>query len=314
MGETMNKMDLSLQFCGEKLSTPLVIASGVAGFGEEISPYLDWRKIGAFTTKTITLNPRKGNLPPRIVEVTGGVVNSIGLANPGVEKFQEEKLPFLRTLPTRIILSIGGEREEEFYELSKVVSSFEGIHFLELNLSCPNVKEGLFSQNEKVTARIIEKVKGISPFPVIAKLSPQVEDIGKIASICEKAGADAISLINAFPALVMDLEKRKPLLGGITGGLSGPAIKPLALRMVWEARKKVKIPIIGMGGVMKGKDVVEFLLAGATCVGLGTVILSDPSSPHRILKELKEYLASQGLSSLEELNQEISSKLGMLEF
>jgi dihydroorotate dehydrogenase (NAD+) catalytic subunit len=295
--------DLSVELGSVKLQNPVVLASGTCGFGEEIAEFLDLSKIGALLTKTITLKPKEGNPPPRIAEVELGIINSIGLENPGIKVFIKEKLPFLRKLKIPFFVSISGETEDEFVELARLLEKEEGIDALELNLSCPNLKQGenLFGQDAETTYNIIKKVKKTIPIPIIAKLTPQVKDITEIASSCKEAGCDIISLINTIPAIVMDLGSGKPFLGGITGGLSGPAIKPVALKMVYDTAKVVDIPIIGCGGIMSGKDVVEFILAGASAVAIGTASLVSPDASLKIIKEIETYLINQKINSVKEL-------------
>ena len=283
-----------------KLKNPLILASGTCGFGEELKQYIDLNKLGAIVTKTITLKPKKGNPPPRIAEVEGGIINSIGLENPGIEVFIKEKLPFLRRLDIPFFVSIAGETYEEFIKLATILDKEKRISAVELNLSCPNIKNKgyLFAQDPHITYQTINKVKKVTSLPIIAKLTPQVTDITTIALASEKGGVDIISLINTIPAMKIDIEGKKPFLGGITGGLSGPAIKPVALKMVYDVAKTTRLPIIGCGGVMNGEDAIEFILAGASAVAIGTTNLISPNSPIRIIQEIKDYLTKDKVKSI----------------
>ncbi len=305
------KLDLSVKLGNIKLQNPIILASGTCGFGDEITKFIDLSKIGAVTTKTITLNPKEGNPPPRIAEVENGIINSIGLENPGIKVFIREKLPFLQKLKIPFFVSISGKTEDEFAELAKILDkelarrSFGGgksVNAIELNLSCPNLKNKmLFGQDSRATYNIIKKVKNSTSIHIIAKLTPQVNDITEIALACKRAGCDIVSLINTIPAMAIDLETGKPFLGGITGGLSGPAIKPIALKMVYDAAKVVGIPIIGCGGIMAGKDAIEFMLAGASAVSIGTASLVSPDSSLQILKEIEAYLIHNKINSASDL-------------
>ncbi|MCK4905770.1 dihydroorotate dehydrogenase [bacterium] len=321
------KPNLSVEFGNIKLQNPVILASGTCGFGEEISGFLDLNKVGALITKTITLKPKEGNPPPRIAEIEGGIINSIGLENPGIKIFLKDKLPFLKKLKIPFFVSISGETVEEFVELTRILEKEKGISAIELNLSCPNLKgKNLFGQDPKITYEVIRKVKKATTIPIIAKLTPQVKDITEIALACQKASCDIISLINTIPAMVIDLETGKPFLGGITGGLSGPAIKPIALKMVYDVAKTVDpvrnrsplgdrtempealpisngvdMPIIGCGGITSGKDAIEFILAGASAVSVGTASLVSPDSSIKILKEIENYLIQRKINSIKKL-------------
>ena len=295
--------NLSVKLGSIQLQNPVILASGTCGSGEEIAKFIDLNKLGAIITKTITLKPKEGNPPPRIAEVEGGIINSIGLENPGIKVFIKEKLPFLRKLKIPFFVSISGETEDEFVELARILDREKGIRAIELNLSCPNLKQhkNLFGQDSQTTYNIIKKVKKTTSIPIIAKLTPQVKDITEIAKACRKADCDIISLINTIPAMVIDLATGKPFLGGITGGLSGPAIKPVALKMVYDAAKAVDMPIIGCGGIMNGKDAVEFILAGASAVAVGTASLISPDSALQIVKEIGNYSIHHKINSVKEL-------------
>ncbi len=297
------KPDISVKLCSIKLQNPIILASGTCGFGEEIAKFLNLNKVGALITKTITLKPKEGNPPPRIAEVEGGIINSIGLENPGIKSFVKDKLPFLRKLKIPFFVSISGETEDEFAELAKILDKEKNISAIELNLSCPNLKQGknLFGQDPKITYETIKKVKEVTSIPIIAKLTPQVKDITEIALACHKANCDIISLINTIPAMVIDLRTGKPFLGGISGGLSGPAIKTVALKMVYDVAKVVDTPIIGCGGIMNGKDAVEFILAGASAVSVGTANLISPDSAQKTTEEIENYLIQRKINSVKKL-------------
>jgi dihydroorotate dehydrogenase (NAD+) catalytic subunit len=297
------KPDISIRLGNIKLKNPVILASGTCGFGKEISDFLDLNQIGALITKTITLEPKEGNPPPRIAEIENGIINSIGLENPGIKVFVKDKLPFLKKLKTPFFVSIAGETEDEFVELAGILDKKKETSAIELNLSCPNLKQGknLFGQDPKTTYNIIKKVKSVTSIPIIAKLTPQVNDITEIAIACKKANCDIIALINTIPAMVINLETGKPFLGGITGGLSGPAIKPIAIKMVYDVAKSVDIPIIGCGGIMSGKDVIEFMLAGASAVAIGTASLVSPDFSLQIIKEIEKYLIAHKINSAREL-------------
>lgn len=253
-------MNLEVEIAGIKLKNPVIAASGTFGFGREYSKLIDISEFGAICTKGITLKKRIGNPQPRLCEVYAGIINSVGLENPGVEAFINDELPFLKSFDTKIIANINGFSKEEFVELTKILTSL--VDMIEVNLSCPNVKEGgmVFGKDPKKVYEITKSVKDVASCPIIVKLTPNVTDITQLAVAAENAGADAISLINTVSAMAIDIETRKPLIKMVTGGLSGPAIKPIAVRMVYECFKKVRIPIIGMGGIMNYKDAIEFLL------------------------------------------------------
>ena len=291
------------------LRNPVLVASGTFGYGDEISDIVQADKLGGIITKTITLHPKQGNPPPRIAEVTGGLLNSIGLQNIGAEAFVREKLPALRQLDTRIIVSIAGETAEEYEAAAKIISKEKGVSAFELNLSCPNLKKQIVCFDEMLVADIIRKVKAASELPVIAKLSPHVTDIARTAALCKSSGADAVSLVNTFTGMAVDIRTWKPKIANVTGGLSGPAVKPLALRCVYEVFRRVDIPILGCGGIMTAGDAVEFFLAGASAVCIGTANFTDPLAPVKIAKGIVDYMKSMKLSSLEQLIGKIKDKV-----
>lgn len=287
-------MDLTVKIGKTVFKNPIWVASGTFGSGEDFEDFIDFQKVGAIVTKTVTLKKREGNKPPRVVETASGLLNSIGLENKGIEHFKKEIYPQAKKRGTHIIVSIAGNGEKEFTSCAEALKEInpDGI---ELNLSCPNVKHGgtkavLIAQDAQATGQIIRSVRKITKNLLIVKLTPNVTDITQIAKASEKARADAISLVNTFSGMAVDVDTMKPVLGNIIGGLSGPAIKPLALKIVRDAHKAVKIPIIGIGGIISGRDVAEFMLCGACAVQVGTSNLIDPDSQKRILKEFTDYL------------------------
>ncbi|PKN37044.1 MAG: dihydroorotate dehydrogenase [Deltaproteobacteria bacterium HGW-Deltaproteobacteria-2] len=286
-----------------KLKNPVITASGTFGYGEEYADYVDLNKLGAIVVKGLSLKPRLGNPPPRIMETTGGMLNSVGLQNIGVDVFIEEKLPFLRQYDTAVIANIYGETYDEYKKVAKKLSAVKGVHALEVNISCPNVKKGgvSFGSDPKVAAKVTQTVKEETSLPVIVKLTPNVTDIAAIAQAVEKAGADAISLINTLTGMAVDLKTRKPYLRNITGGLSGPAIKPIALRMVWEVLQRVSVPVIGIGGIMTAEDALEFLILGAQAVQIGTANFINPHATMEIIEGIKDYLTANKIKDVNEI-------------
>ncbi|MFQ5532577.1 MAG: dihydroorotate dehydrogenase, partial [Candidatus Methylomirabilales bacterium] len=259
-------------------------ASGTFGYGSEFTPFFDLNALGAIIVKTVTMHPRQGNPPPRVVETPAGMLNSIGLQNVGIDNFLRHKLPFLRTLSTPLLPNIAGKSVEEFADLAKRLSDAEGVAGIELNISCPNVAGGLdFGTDPRLTYEVVRAVRQTTHLPVIPKLSPNVSDITVIARAAADAGAHALSLINTIVGMAIDVRSRTPKLPGATGGLSGPAIRPIAVRMVWEVAQVVKLPLIGIGGITTGEDAVEFLLAGASAVQVGTANFLDPLTPMKVL-------------------------------
>ena len=304
------KINLETQIGKIKLKNPVLVASGTFGHAKEFEKFIDLKKLGGIVTKTITIKPRLGNPPPRIVETPSGMLNAIGLQNPGVEKFIEEKLPFLKSLRIPLIVSVMGYSVEELTGVVQILEAADGIDGYELNLSCPNVSYGskisesdpkMFAHDEKLIEDAVKAVRQITQKTVIAKLGPDVSDIGKMAQAAEKAGADAISLINTFIAMVINIQTRKPVLANKTGGLSGPCVRPIAVRMVWEVRKKVKIPILGIGGIMNGNDALEFLIAGASAIQVGTANFMNPQASLEILDEIKQFMKRERISNLKEI-------------
>ena len=294
---------LETEICGIKMKNPVMVASGTFGYGEEASKFIDLDKLGAIITKTITLKPREGNPPPRVAETPSGMLNSIGLQNKGVKDFIQNSLPFLSKFKTPLIANIAGDSAGEYAELAKILSKESLVKGIEVNISCPNVEKGgmFFCFDPKATLELVKTVRKQTSLPLIVKLSPNVTDIALIARQAEQAGADAVSLINTVLGMAIDIETRKPKLGAKTGGLSGPAIKPIAIRMVWQVAQMVKIPIIGVGGIMTGEDAIEFFLAGASAVQVGTANFVDTQAPIRIVEEIKEYLSKHKIEDYKNL-------------
>jgi len=297
------KPDLSVKVAGVRFSNPVLVASGTFGYGEEYDVLIDLSKLGGIITKSITLSPREGNPPPRTVETTCGMLNAIGLANVGVDRFIKEKLPFLRKLGTRIIVNVAGSTIQEYVEVVRRLNRCKGIDMLEINISCPNVEEGglAFGSKPQSAHACIKQIKDHTSYPLIAKLSPNVTDIAEVACAVEEAGADAVSLINTLIGMAIDTEKRKPILGNITGGLSGPAIKPVALAMVWKVAKAINFPIIGIGGIMNTQDALEFFLAGACMIQIGTANFVDPQTSVKIVNGLNGYLREKKIKRITDL-------------
>jgi dihydroorotate dehydrogenase (NAD+) catalytic subunit len=295
--------DLSVSIANVKFANPVLVASGTFGFGEEYGKLIDLSRLGGVITKSITLEPREGNLPPRTCETPSGMLNAIGLTNLGVDGFIKEKLPFLRKIKTRVVVNVAGRTIEDYVAVAKKLNRCQGIDMLEINISCPNVKEGglAFGAKSKSAHHCIRQVKENTSLPIIAKLSPNVTDIVEIASAVEDAGADAISLINTLVGMAIDVEKRQPILGNITGGLSGPAIKPVALAMVWKVAQAVKVPVIGIGGIMNTRDALEFILTGASMIQVGCGNFVDPQTSVKIVDGLGRYLKEKNLARITDL-------------
>jgi dihydroorotate dehydrogenase (NAD+) catalytic subunit len=296
-------VNLAAEIAGIKMKNPVMVASGTFGFGEEYSEVMDLTRLGAIVTKTITLKARKGNPPPRICETPSGMLNSIGLQNNGLEALLNDHLPNLEKFKTPIIVNIAGDTPNEFIDIATKLNKMPMVKGIELNISCPNVKEGgmFFGCDPKLTSEVIRKVKRATSVPVIAKLTPNVTDIKEIAKAAENAGADAISLINTLVGMAIDVETMKSKIGAGTGGLSGPAIKPIAVRMVHEVSKVVKIPVIGVGGIMTGEDAIEFFLAGASAVQVGTANFVDMEASIKVIEGIKSYLEARNLKSHEDI-------------
>lgn len=283
---------LCVKIAGVVFKNPVMTASGTFGYGSEFAGYADINRLGAIVVKGLSLKPRQGNPTPRIAETPCGMLNAIGLQNVGIEAFEKEKMPFLRKLDTRVIANIFGETIEEYAELGARCDSIKGLTAVEVNISCPNVKKGgiTFGTDPKEAASVVSAVRRSTRLPVITKLSPNVSDIKVMVRAVEDAGTDAISLINTMPGMVVDVERRRPVLATVTGGLSGPAIRPIAVRLVWEACKVAKTPVIGMGGIMNANDALEFLIAGATAVQVGTASFVEPDAAIKVIDGLEAYL------------------------
>jgi dihydroorotate dehydrogenase (NAD+) catalytic subunit len=300
--------ELKTEIAGIKMKNPVMVASGTFGYGEEASKFVDLDKLGAIVTKTITLKPREGNPPPRVAETPSGMLNSIGLQNKGVDDFIKNTLPFLSKFKTPLIANIAGESAKDYAELAKILNKEPLVKGIEINISCPNVTKGgmFFCFDPKATSELVKTVRKATSLPLIVKLSPNVTDIALIAKQAEGAGADAISLINTLLGMSIDVETRKSKLGTPTGGLSGPAIKPVAVRMVWQVKHAIKIPIVGIGGIMTGKDAIEFFLAGASAVQVGTANFVDTQAPIRIVEEIEGYLEKNKIGDYKELIGKLS--------
>ncbi len=293
-------MDLSVHLGHLKLKNPVMPASGTFGYGEEYSEFVDLNMLGAVVVKGISLEPMEGNASPRICETSCGMLNAIGLQNIGLKRFLKEKLPYLRKFDTRVIVNILGGTPHEYVKLSKALDD-AGVDGLELNVSCPNVKKGgiIFGTDKKALARLISKVRrSVKKAILITKLSPGISNIQEFSKLAEDAGSDAISLINTIPGMAIDIETWKPKLANITGGLSGPAIKPIAVKMVWEAAKAVRIPVIGIGGIMNAEDALEFILAGATAVEVGTANFVNPRATTDIISGIEAYLNKKAIHDI----------------
>ena len=294
--------DLAVAIGPLKLQNPILTASGTFGYGEEYAPFVDLNRLGGIVVKGISLLPRLGNPPPRIMETPSGMLNAVGLQNVGVEAFIRDKLPYLRRLEPPLIVNVAGESVEDFRELVKRIGDQEGVAAIELNVSCPNVAGGLdFAVDPALTYRVVKAAREATRLPIIPKLSPNVTDIRAIARAAADAGADALSLINTLVGMAIDVHTRRPKLANTTGGLSGPAIRPVAVRMVWQAAQAVALPIIGIGGIASGEDAAEFLIAGATAVAVGTASFVDPASAARVVDGLERYCAGQGIASVRQL-------------
>ena len=296
----MSKL-LETKICGIKMKTPILTASGTFGFGEEFENFVELDKLGGVMVKCLTLKPRSGNKGVRIAETPAGMLNSIGLENPGVEKFLSEILPRIKN-KFNVIVNISGSTVEDYGELAKLLD-VDGIAAIELNISCPNVKDGgiIFGTSPKAASEVTAAAKKNTTKPVIVKLSPNVTDVTEIAFAVEYAGADCVSLINTLMGMQINIDNWKPTLGNVTGGLSGGAVKPVAVRMVYQVAKAVKIPVIGMGGIRTYADAVEFFLAGASAVAIGTANFADPNVTMKIIDDLENYLQSRGLENISEL-------------
>jgi dihydroorotate dehydrogenase (NAD+) catalytic subunit len=302
------KPDLTVNIGGLQLKNPVMTASGTFGYAREFDQLVDLNRLGGIIVKGLSLKPTKGNPPPRIVETPSGMLNAIGLENVGIEAFVEEKLPFLKRLTPPVIVNIYGKMEEEYVQMAARIDAVEAIAAIEVNISCPNVKAcGMVSGvDPAATFRIVRGVRDQTQKPLIVKLSPNVTDITEIALAAQEAGADCISLINTLTAMVVDIETRRPRLANITGGLSGPAIKPVAVRMVWQVAQVAKVPVIGIGGIMKAEDALEFFIAGASAVQIGTANFINPHVTTDVIDGIERFLADRNIAS-------VSNIIGTLE-
>lgn len=309
-------VDLSVKIGKIKLKNPVMVASGTFGYAEEFQGFIDLKKLGAIVTKTITLKPRLGNEPPRTCETAAGMLNSIGLENPGVEAFIREKLPFLKQTGVPVIVSIASEGSaQEFIALAKRLDTIKEIAAIEMNISCPNIAHNLrkvttsqrhnattlVSQDPMATYSVVKLVRKATRKPIITKLSPNVTDIIEIAQAAESAGSDAVSLINTLTGMSIDVNTRKPKIAAVTGGLSGPAIRPVAVRMVWEVCQKIKVPVIGMGGIIDTDSALEFFIAGATAISVGTANFINPKTTVEIISGLEDYLRKNSIQGIKTL-------------
>ncbi len=299
----MSLPSLKVKIGGVEFANPIMTASGTFGYGEEFDEYIDLSRLGGIVTKSITRHERKGHRPPRTAETASGMLNAIGLANVGVDAYVKEKLKFLQGLGTRIVVNVAGFDLEEFLYVVDKLNGHKEIDLIELNISCPNIKgDGMeFSSNPEIAYTVVKKVREICDFPLMPKLSPNVADIRPVAKACEEAGADAISLINTLYGMAIDPFSWKVKLTNVTGGLSGPAIKPVAIALTWKVYNTVKIPIVGIGGIMDYRDVIEFMLAGASAVQFGTANFVQPDCTIRAIDALNEYLSQRNLSDVNEL-------------
>ncbi len=297
------EIDMSVDIGGIKMKNPVMVASGTFGYGSEYAELVDLNRLGAIVVKGICMEPSAGNKLPRMVEVYGGLVNAIGLQGPGVQTFIDDYLPFFLDYDVPVIVNIWGHSIKEYGEVAAVFDGVDGIAGLEVNISCPNVKEGgiAFGTDPLMSARVIRTVRNNTLLPVIPKLSPNVPDVGVFAKVAQEEGATAVSLINTLPAMVIDVETRRPVLSNVTGGLSGPGIHPLAVKQVWDAANAVSIPVIGMGGITSAKDALEFIMAGAAAVAVGTANFMEPATSLDVIDGIEKYLSSKNIPDINEL-------------
>ena len=305
MGQSIN---LTVDFAGLELATPVLTASGTSGYADELTEFMDFSNLGGITTKSISLEPRKGNPTPRIVETSAGMLNAIGLANMGLDQFLQEKIPILEKLDTKVFVNLAGQTIDDYVAVTERLASEKAVDGFELNISCPNVKKGgiTFGTDPKLIREITAAVKSVCKSkPLMVKLTPTVTDISVTAKAAVDAGADALSLVNTFTAMVVDIDKQKPVLANRTGGLSGPAIKPMAVYLVNkvynEVAKDAGIPILGMGGVRTATDALEFIIAGATAVAIGTATFVYPDTAEKVAMGLRDYCRNKGISDIREL-------------
>jgi dihydroorotate dehydrogenase (NAD+) catalytic subunit len=303
MTQMSRKPNMMVNIGGIRMKNPVMVASGTFGYGPEYADLVDLSLLGAIVVKGIRIEPWEGNQTPRTVEVAGGLVNAIGLQNPGAERFIAEYVPFLRQCDVPLIVNIWGRTIKEYADVAERFDDVEGVSGLEINISCPNIKEGgiAFGTDPRMAAKVISAVRKKTKLPLIPKLPPNVPRIAVFAHVAEDSGADAISLINTIPAMVIDIETRRPVLANTVGGLSGPAIHPVAVKLVWEAASAVKIPVIGMGGVTDAKSAIELMIAGASAVAVGTANFTDPATPVKVIEGIETYLVKHGMAGVNEL-------------
>ncbi len=292
-----------------KLKNPVMTASGTFGYGEEYAEFVDLNRLGAVVVKGLSLMPKEGNPTPRIVETPSGMLNSIGLQNIGIERFIKEKVPFLKQFNTAVIVNFFGDSIEEYVAAAERLSCVDGIHGLEMNISCPNKQAGwsIFGTDPLVTHKVVSAVRKKTELTLIVKLSPNVTDIALMAKVAEDAGADAVSVINTITGMAIDIQTRRPRLANVRGGLSGPAIKPVAVRMVYEVKQAVRIPVIGLGGIMNSDDAIEFIIAGATAVAVGTANFVNPRATMEILDGMTEYMKTHGIEDIGSLTGTVNA-------
>lgn len=294
--------DLHVDFLGKRLAGPVIPASGTFGFGEEYADMYDLSVLGGICSKGLTLNGKYGNEGERLYETPAGLINSIGLQNPGVRHFIDEELPRMLTLGTTVFANLGGGCIEDYEEGARLLSE-TAVDFIELNISCPNVKQGgiAYGIRPDSAKEVVSRVKAVCKKPLVVKLSPQAEDISRMAAACVEAGADALSLVNTFQAMAIDIERRRPVFDNIFAGLSGPAIRPIALRMVYQVCKAVKVPVVGLGGIATAHDALEFIMAGATAIQVGTANFADPQACEKIARGMAQWMEDHGVKSLDEI-------------
>src|SRR6267378_1903639 len=299
----MNEVDLRIDLAGIRLNNPVIAASGTFGYGEEFERFADLRRIGGICVKGTSARPIDGNLPPRLFPTASGMLNSIGLENVGVDAFIRDKMPFLRAAGCAVFVNVFGFNEDEYAEVVDKLNSCEGIAAYELNISCPNTKHGgmVFGQSPPLTEQLTKMMKARSRRPIIVKLSPNVTDIAELARAAEDGGADALTVANTFLGMAIDAETFRPRIHTITGGLSGAAIRPITLRMVYQCSRAVKVPVIGLGGIVKAEDAVEYFLAGASAVQVGTANFYDPKASLQVLQGIEKFLKEKGLTSIRDL-------------
>jgi len=302
-------MNLSVHIGKMRMQNPVTVASGTFGYGEEYSRLIDLNQLGAVTIKGIRLNPIRGNPTPRTAEVASGMLNAIGLQGPGVDGFIKKYWPFLKSLKVPTIINIWGTTVEEYAEVARRFDALGGVGALELNVSCPNIKEGgaQFGTDLKLLAQVVAACRKATTLPLITKMSPNVVNIAPFAKAAEDAGSDALAVTNSYPAMAIDIETRKPKLANVTGGLTGPCIKPIAIKLVWDAARAVKIPIIGMGGIQNAADAIEFLMAGASAVAVGTANFYEPQTALQVIAGIREFMQRKKISDVRDLKGTVNA-------